>query len=240
MIPGKICDLNNNDKPRERLMQYGVQNLSNPELLALLLRSGGEKTSALDLSNSLLMEFGGFKGLQKAGTRQLINFKHVGLAKAASIKSACEIAIRINLENDNNNQVITKPKDIYEFVKKDLFNQTRENLYLLSLDSRNKVISKNLISIGTVNETLIHPREVYRTALLNNAVSIALAHNHPSGDPNPSSEDIKITQRIAKAGSEVGIHLLDHIVACDHKFTSLRSLSLITNDHIFPKAKGGE
>jgi DNA repair protein RadC len=240
MMKQRVCDLPSSDKPRERLITQGGSALSDTELLAIILRSGGEDNSALQLSSQILKEFGGFKGIYRADIQQLVRYKDVGIAKAAGIKAACEIALRINSITDNELCVITKPADIFHLLKKELFNQTKEYLYLLSLDSRNKVISKDLISVGTVNETLIHPREVFRTALAKNAVSIALAHNHPSDDPTPSTEDIKVTGRIAGVGVEIGINLIDHVIICNSDFTSIKAMNLLASSQFRTEKKGGD
>ncbi len=123
-----------------------------------------------------------------------------------------------------------KPSDIYQAINKDLYNKEKEYLFIISLDARNKIISKDLISIGTINETLISPREVFRQALLRNSTSIALAHNHPSGNSQPSREDIIITERMVKTGIEIGIPLLDHLIICNDSYTSLKSLGVLKKE----------
>lgn len=234
----RVKDLIITDKPRERLILQGASALSDSELLAIILRSGGPKNSAIDLARKILKEFGGLKELINVDVNQLITFKNIGVAKATSIKSVCEIALRINLSMEEKRLEIKNPEDVFQLTRKEFFAQKKEHLYMISIDSRNRYICKNLISVGTINETLIHPREVYRQALLNNAVSIVLVHNHPSNDPTPSIEDIKVTERLAKAGVSLGIALVDHIIVSDNSFVSIKSLNIF-DTHIFNEEKRG-
>ena len=222
--------LNDGDKPRERLLSLGPESLSDAELLAIILRSGGTQSSALSLAQQLLRHFGGLPGLIKAGSAQLTNFKHVGIAKATGIMALSEITKRALIKSSVEKIVVEKPSDIYQAIKKDLYNKEKEYLFIISLDARNKIISKDLISIGTINETLISPREVFRQALLRNSTSIALAHNHPSGNSQPSREDIIITERMVKTGIEIGIPLLDHLIICNDSYTSLKSLGVLKKE----------
>ena len=196
MINSLLKTINRNDLPRERLAALGTEALSDIELLSIILGAGGKNESVFELSSKILSDLHGFKGLYKTDYYKLISFKNVGKAKAASIKAVCEISKRIFTEKELTKININKPKDVYESVKKFFYNKEKEHLYLISLDSRNRLISTDLISIGTVNETLVDPREIFKSALEKNAVSIILVHNHHSGDANPSEDDIKITERI--------------------------------------------
>ena len=226
MLTYKIKDLNNNEKPRERLLNLGASALSNSELLALLLQTGGRNESVLELSRGLLIKFGGLSGVLEASVAQLTSQKNVGQAKAVIIKAAGELALRINFLNDVKTKAVSTPKDIYKFLKKDFYGKKKEVLYAISLDSRNKIIGKDIVSVGTVNETVVSPREIYRQALLRNAVSIILVHNHPSQDTAPSTEDILVTEKVAQAGVMMGIALVDHVIVCDSEFSSLKALNL--------------
>ncbi|MBI2620831.1 DNA repair protein RadC [candidate division WWE3 bacterium] len=222
----RIRDMDKTDRPRERLVIKNAASLSNAELLAIVLRSGGQNNSALMLSQVLLKEFGGLKGFFDASLEQLISVKDIGLTKAVTLKAVCELALRIDAGEEEERLGVKNPGDVFKVVRKDLFAQKREHLYILSLDTRNVLLSKDLVSVGTVNETLVHPREVFRQALLRNAVSIILVHNHPSGDPTPSNDDILLTDKIAKAGKDVGIALVDHVVVCDDSFISIKGMKL--------------
>jgi DNA repair protein RadC len=222
----KIKDLQKEEKPREKLIEKEAENLTDIELLAIILRSGERNYSATELARDLLNTFGGIKGLLSADIEGLKNFKGIGTAKATSIKALEEISKRYLEPIKKPETYIKSPKDAYEIIRKDIINKNQEYLYLLSIDSRNKLISKDVISKGTVNETLIHPREIFRKAISKNACGIILIHNHPSNKCNPSDEDIKVTRRIYKAGIDIGIPLIDHLIVTDNDFTSMKAQSL--------------
>lgn len=232
-----LFDSYSENMPRERLINYGASILSDAELLSILLRSGGRGVPVISLANKLLLSFGNFKGLLDCDIHDLVSNKDVGVAKAASIKAACEIALRIGLSKGINKD-IKAPEDIYALVRKEIYSKDKEHLFVISLDSRMKLISVDLLSIGTVNETLIHPREVFKVALSKNAVSIALVHNHPSNDPTPSDQDILLTSKIYDACLKVGLYFIDHVVACDDSFSSLKALGYIGKNKF--NLKGGE
>ena len=220
------------------MLAKGVSILTDEELLALIIHSGGKDLSAVGLSREMLKSHGGLKGLVSLGYERLIGIKNINNAKACSILAACEIGLRLSDKSRDGLRQINGPQEVFELIRKDIFQKDKEHLFLLSLNTRNKLLAKDLISIGTVNETLVHPREIFKKALIRNAVKIILVHNHPSGDPNPSTEDIKITERIAKSGKEVGIPLVDHIIVCNNDFTSLKALNIFNNYKF--KEKGGE
>jgi len=225
----KIKDLQRDEKPREKLIDKGVEALTNVELLAIILRSGGKYCPATNLARDLLNKYSGFKNLLNVDIQELINFKNIGYAKASSIKVIGEISKRSLIDTQTLGKVIKKPEDIYLLIKNDIIGKDQEYLYLVSLDSRNKVISKDLISKGTLTETLIHPREVFKKALAKSAASIILVHNHPSNEPNPSQDDLKVTRRIAKVGIEIGIPLTDHLIVTNTDFTSMKAHNLLSN-----------
>jgi len=233
-----IKDLGEGNKPRERLIEKGVASLSDIELLAIIIRSGGKNISALGLASHLLKKYKNLKTLLELELKQLINQRHVGPSKACTIKAVGEICKRSYLVKENTDLVIRKPEDVYRLIKKDLYAKKQEHLYLISLDSRKKYISKELICIGSVNETLIPVREIIRKSLINNAVHIIIVHNHPSNDSSPSQEDIVVTEKIANACLAVGITLLDHIVTSDDSYTSIKSLGMFESTNLIKK--GGE
>jgi DNA repair protein RadC len=232
----RIRNLSLGDKPRERLISYGAPALSDRELLAVILRSGGASGSALSLAGNILSRFGGFRGLLSSDITQLLSFEDVGVAKATSIKALCEISLRMQALDANKKVEIRCPLDIFNLLKKDFYAKEKEYLYVVSLNSKRQLISRDLMSIGTISETLVHPREIFMQALVKNAVSIVLAHNHPSGDPNPSFQDISMTRRVAKAGVVLGIPLIDHVVVSDERFVSMKSGNYLTASVL----KGGE
>lgn len=221
------------------MLNKGAESLSDTELLAIVLRTGGENNSVLELAGKILKKFGGLKGLLNADITQIQTLKDVGTTKAVTLKAVCEIALRISMEEKSGDLSIRKPEEVFRFLKKDFFEKNKEYLYLLSLDSRNKIISKDLISIGTLNETLIHPREIFKTALLKNAAGIILAHNHPSGDTSPSMEDLKVTEQVAKAGNIIGVNFIDHVIVSNTGFLSIKSLG-IPGSNKLSKQKGGD
>ncbi|MFA6981807.1 MAG: DNA repair protein RadC [Patescibacteria group bacterium] len=226
MYFSRISDFLPVNKPRERLLSNGETSLSDVELLAIVLGSGGVKNSALDLANLILNKFDGFRGLLNADVVKLMEMKDIGMAKACCIKAMCEISMRMHFHQDNQRMKIISPKDVFNCVRKDLFSKNKECLYLLSLDSQKKLISKDLISVGTLNESLVHPREVFEKAFSKNAAYIILVHNHPSLDATPSKDDIEVTKRIARGGVTLGVALIDHVIVTDNGFSSLKALNL--------------
>lgn len=226
----KIKDLQREEKPREKLIDKGAENLTDVELLAIILRSGGSNNSATSLSRALLNRFQSFKELFNADMKELENFKYIGHAKATSIKALGEISKRYVSKGLNtlDGKNIRTPQDVYSIIHKDTLDKDQEYLFLLTLDSRSNLISKDLISKGLLNETLIHPREIFKKALAKSACSIILVHNHPSNKSDPSDEDIKVTKRIVRVGIEMGIPLIDHLIVTNDGFSSMKSLNLLS------------
>jgi DNA repair protein RadC len=235
----RIKDLNKNEKPREKLLKHGVSFLTDEELLALIIGTGGKNISCIDIAREILKESEGFKGLVGYPIENIMRFNNVNIAKACSITAAVEIGLRIYQTKENTLTEIKNPSDAYIILKKDLSYKDKEYLYLLSLNARNKMLSKDLITIGTINETLINPRDVFKKALSKNAVSIIIAHNHPSNDATPSREDILITERILELGIELGIPLVDHLIIINDGYLSLKNEGLMNSNIIFKK-KGGD
>jgi DNA repair protein RadC len=221
--------------PRERILKFGPESLSDTELLALVLGSGGRDMSVFKLSNYILRECSGLYGLSQISATKLQNLKYIGTAKTACLLSLTELALRITTPVRDIQQLITAPEHVFNLLRKDLFAKKRELLYLLSLDGRNKLIAKDLISLGTIDSTLVSPREVFRQALLRNATSAVLAHNHPSQNLTPSTEDLILTEEVAKIGVSLGIPLLDHVIITDSSYTSIKALNLFDLT-----SKGGE
>jgi len=226
------------DRPRERLQNLGGGALSDAELLSIILRSGGRNNSALVLAQKILKEFGGYRGLAEVSLQQLTGFKDVGEVKAVCVKALGEICLRMTDNTPPQRKIVNAPQIVFDIVRKEVYSQHKERLYLISLDTRNALIAKDLISMGTVNETLVHPREVFRQAIVRNAVSIILVHNHPSQDAAPSKSDILLTEQMAQAGLMIDIPLVDHVVVTDAAFVSMRSLNLFAVKKI--ESKGGD
>lgn len=232
-----LFDSQSETQPRERMLEFGASTLSDSELISIIMRSGSSKKNVHDLSRFLIKEFGGLRYLLEADVHTLMKCTGVGIAKACSIKASYELGVRLRMRPDEKVK-ITSPEDIYKLIKHKIFRLKKEHLYVVSLDSRLNVISTDLLTMGTVNETLIHPREVFSVALLKSAISICVVHNHPSGDPTPSDQDIQVTKRLFDSGVVLGVRLLDHLIACDSSYTSLKEKGYIRRFSF--EEKGGE
>jgi DNA repair protein RadC len=211
------------DRPREKLIQYGPEKLSNSELLALLLRSGNKDINAIELAEKILKKFGA-KKLPNLIFKDLNEISGLGPAKACEIIACFELGKR--LLKDKKAQIYLTPKEIWEELR-DLRNHKKEHFVIFYLDSRNQEIKREIISIGSLNANLVHPREVFEPAIRNLAAQIILAHNHPSGDPTPSEDDLEITKRLVEAGKILGIEVIDHIIVTKNNFYSFKEKDLI-------------
>lgn len=211
------------DRPREKLIQYGPEKLSNSELLALLLRSGNKDVNAIELAEKILKKFGA-KKLPNLIFKDLNKISGLGPAKACEIIACFELGKR--LLKDKKAQIYLTPKEIWEELR-DLRNHKKEHFVIFYLDSRNQEIKREVISIGSLNANLVHPREVFEPAVRNLAAQIILAHNHPSGDPTPSEDDLEITKRLVEAGKILGIEVIDHIIVAKDNFFSFKEKDLI-------------
>jgi len=218
----KIEDLQDSDKPRERMAAVGVQALSNAELLAVLLNSGTRELSAIDLGSKLLNDFGGFKGLHRADLSSLMEVKGVGLAKATRIKAAVEVSYRLSKEQDDQPVLIKTPEDIYEVVGFEMKSLSQEELWLLMLNSRNSYLGKVKLYKGSQDATTVRVGEIFKEAVRKNVYAIALVHNHPSGNPTESPEDVNMTRAVIESGKILDIRLLDHLIVAGDNFTSIR------------------
>jgi DNA repair protein RadC len=217
-----IRDFPQDERPRERFIQNGPQSLSNHELIAILLRTGTKEESVLQLSNRLLTHFEGLRQLKAATLEEMTEIKGIGSAKAIQILAAVEIGRRIANINYTDRYVIRSPEDGAKYVMNDMRFLTQEHFVCLFLNTKNQVIHKQTVFIGSLNASIVHPREVFREALKRSAASIIALHNHPSGDPTPSREDIEVTKRLVECGKIIGIDLLDHLIIGENKFVSLK------------------
>jgi DNA repair protein RadC len=217
-----IRDFPQDERPRERFMQLGPQSLSNHELIAILLRTGSKEESVLQLSNRLLTQFEGLRLLKSASLEEMTEIKGIGHAKAIQVLAAVELGRRVSNLAYNERYIIRSPEDGAKYMMNDMRFLTQEHFVCLYLNTKNQVIHKHTVFIGSLNASIVHPREVYREALKRSAASIIALHNHPSGDPAPSREDIEVTKRLAECGKIIGIDLLDHLIIGENKFVSLK------------------
>lgn len=214
-------------RPRERLREAGPEALSTAELLAIILGTGVKQESAIQLAHRILSDPRGLRFLVEADFDELCQIKGVGLAKAAQIKAALELGKRLSCLEPDLMPVIHTPQEAGYLVMEEMCYLDREYFRVMLLNTKNRVLGIETVSIGSLNASLVHPREVFKRAIQRSAAAIILLHNHPSGDPSPSSEDKEITQQLCKAGRIIGIEILDHIVIGDHVFTSFREKGLI-------------
>jgi len=217
-----IKDVPKEDRPRERLLEIGASHLSNQELLAILLGSGTKRESVMDLAQRLLIHFEGILLLKDATLEELTAIRGIGVAKAVLIMSAIEIGKRMQQMKPVERYMIRSPEDGADFVMEEMRDLKQEHFICLFLNTKNQVLHRQTIFIGSLNASIVHPREVFKEAVKRSAASIICAHNHPSGDPTPSQEDIQVTRRLQECGKMIGIELLDHLVIGDRKFISLK------------------
>lgn len=209
-------------RPRERLLAHGAAQLTDAELVTLVLGTGTRGRSAASLARALLGGVGGLAALALAAPRELAAIPGIGVAKAARLLAACEIGRRVAARPLRRGDRIGSPEDVHRHFHARLRDAPEEQFHTLLLDSRHRVIRSVLTSQGTLTASLVHPREVFRPALREAAAALVLVHNHPSGDPSPSPEDREITRRLAQAGTLLGIPVLDHVIVAERGFASLR------------------
>jgi len=222
----RIRELPAEERPRERLISYGADALSTAELLAVLLRTGTEQRSAVGLAEHLLAEFGNLRGVAHATIEELGKVSGIGPAKAAQIKAAIEFGRRLIAASPEERPKVRSPRDVYNLLGPSLRDEKREHFVALLLDTKNGVLRSRTVSVGDLSSSIVHPREVFAEAIRHGAASLIVSHNHPSGDPTPSPEDIAVTRRLAEAGELLGIELLDHIVLGDNRWVSLKEKGL--------------
>lgn len=222
-----IKDLNVDERPMERLINYGVSELSNQELLAILIGSGTRKRNALELSKHMLDEVFVNKELLFASVEELMQVEGIGVSKATRILSGLELGRRLGMIDAYDRISYNSPDTVADYFYHYYKHSSTEEFVILILDSKNKLIAIDTISIGTINSTIVHPREVFKSAIKRSANSIILVHNHPSGDPNPSQEDIMISKRLKEVGEIVGIKVLDHIIVGANRHISLKERNIL-------------
>lgn len=223
----KLTDLPKNERPRERLFRYGAYALSNAELLAIILRTGSQKEDVLSLCNRIISDCNGLNGLLSCDTQDFLSLCGIGEAKAAQLIALSEISKRFKAFKSGDEYRITSARSAAEYVMEDMRYLKKEYLKLIMLNSKNVVISVKHISVGSLNSSIVHPREVFLEAIKNSSASIIICHNHPSGDPTPSKEDINITNRLKECGKILGIEVLDHIIIGNGIYVSLKERAFL-------------
>jgi len=219
----KIKDLPKIDRPREKLEKYGPEKLSDSELLDSFLRTGSKGINVVELARKILGKFSG-SGLAKASFKELKNTFGLGAAKACEIVACFELGRRL-LQNKKS-QIYLTPKDVWNELK-DIRDNKKEHFVIFFLDARNQEIKREIISVGSLNANLIHPREVFEPAVRHLAAQVILAHNHPAGDPMPSKEDSEITKQLVDAGKLLGIEIKDHVIVSKTNFFSFADHKLL-------------
>lgn len=218
-----IKNLHKIEQPRERLEKYGPGKLSDAELLAIILRTGPKGIGVMELSKKVLREYKNCK-LANATVKELKKIKGLGSAKACEIVAVFELGRR--LLKDKKARLILSPREVWEQLK-DIRESKKEHFVVFFLNTQNQEIEREIISVGTLNASLIHPREVFEPAIKNLASHIILAHNHPSGSLEPSDEDLSVTKRLEDSGRLLGIEVLDHIIATADGYTSFKEKNLL-------------
>jgi DNA repair protein RadC len=224
-----IKDWPEGERPRERLLRDGAHSLTVAQLLAIILRTGGGGRSALDLAIEVLNTFGELRKIEMASLIELTSVKGMGKAKVAQVKAAFELGRRLAEEPFIRGPAFSSGHDVYSYYHGRLKNLKKEIFYCLMLDAKNRILKDCRISEGTLTNSLIHPREAFKDAIKESAAAVIFVHNHPSGDPGPSREDILITERLVNVGDLIGIRVLDHIIVGDGEYTSMRETGYIRN-----------
>ncbi|MEI6238628.1 MAG: DNA repair protein RadC [bacterium] len=218
----KIRDLPSDDKPREKLIESGPELLSMSELLAVILGTGTKKEDVLEMSSRIMKEYGEKSIISETDSNRLAEELSIPLIKACQIVACGELGRRFYKRQENGLKIIRNASDVFEYLK-DMRNLPKEQLRGIYLNTHHKIIHDEVISIGTINSNIVHPREVFRPAIDYGAVAVVLAHNHPSGTASPSEFDLEITNQLVRAGKIVGIHVLDHVIVAKDGFISINA-----------------
>jgi DNA repair protein RadC len=221
-----IKELPASERPRERLLHYGVGALSSAELLAIILRTGTHDENVIRMAQRLLATFGGLAGLARANTSELASERGLGTAKVAQIKAALELGRRMQLQAPDERPQIRAPADAANLVMSEMSLLEQEHLRVMLLDTKNYVLSTPTIYVGSLNTSLIRVGELFREAIRANCAAVIVLHNHPSGDPTPSPEDVAVTKQIVEAGKLLDVEVLDHLIIGRQRFVSLKERGL--------------
>lgn len=222
MLRSTISSLPKEERPRERMLRYGEKHLTNAELLGIILNTGTRNESAVQLAQNLLICNGGLQALKEKSLQELMEIRGIGQAKGLQILSIVELAKRLHQIQSEERYVIRSPEDGANYIWNELRDELQERFVCLYLNVKNHVIHKQTIFIGTLNSSIVHPREVFKEGIRRSAASIICFHNHPSGDPTPSQEDVEVTKRLGECGKIIGIEILDHIILGQKRYVSLK------------------
>ena len=223
-----VRDLPDSERPRERMKRYGTEVLSGQEIIALILGRGVSGESVMVTASRLLSTFGSLSGVGEASLEELCQVRGIGLAKAAQIKAAFELARRHETSSPTMKKTgVESPEEAVKLVREYFQGKKKEHFCIISLDNRNRAIRTSPVSIGSLNASIAHPREIFREAISSLAAGIILVHNHPSGDPEPSREDVELTRQLVRAGELVGIGVLDHLIIGDNNWVSLKQKGMM-------------
>nr|MDA8079097.1 DNA repair protein RadC [Nitrospiraceae bacterium] len=209
------------ERPRERLLRHGAGSLSDAQLIAIILRTGGNGKSALDLAMELLDTFGTMERIEQATTTECCGIRGLGKAKVAQLKAGLEMGRRLLRATASRGPFFTSGREVYAYFHPKMKGLKKEVFCCALLDVKNRLMVETQVSEGTLTSSLIHPREAFRTAVREAAASVIFVHNHPSGDPSPSREDVLITERLESAGDALGIRVLDHVIIGDGQYASM-------------------
>lgn len=221
-VAGTLKNLPAGERPRERLLRDGAAQLSNVELLAILLRTGVTDVPVTSLAEHLLESFHGIQGIDSASVEELAAERGVGLAKATQIKAGVELGRRVAETPWRERFTFRSPQDVYQAVSPRMSHLDRETFMVFYLNAKNQAVHSETISVGSLTSSLVHPRELFKGAIKRSAAAVILVHNHPSGDPTPSEDDLLLTRRLVQAGELLGIQVLDHIIVGYGRFISLK------------------
>lgn len=227
MAHPKVKDWPRDERPRERLIRYGAESLSEAQLLAIILRTGGNGKGVMALAMELLEKYKGLRNIDSASLTDLATVKGLGTAKIAQLKAAFALGKRLMGECADSADFFLSSQAVYSWCAPRFKNMKKEVFVSLLLDAKNRLIKEARVSEGTLTNSIIHPREAFREAVRESAASVIFAHNHPSGDPEPSRDDLAVTERLKATGEIVGINVLDHVIVGDGKYVSLRERGVL-------------
>lgn len=215
------------ERPRERFLKYPSHTISTHELIAIILRTGSKQESVIELAKRILYKYENLKELSNVSIKDLMKIRGIGTSKAIELLAAFELGKRVSKESFIPQVKLFSPESIYLFLKDELEMKTQEHFLALYLNTKGELLKKETLFIGSLNSSLIHPRELFKHAVLNSAATIIVSHNHPSGDPTPSAQDIEITKILCKNGKMMDIELLDHIIIGKDRYYSFKEKGII-------------